>query len=396
MKKNELEMILQEGEGYKIEFKKSVNSDLSKELAAMANSSGGRIFIGINDDNEIIGTEKTNKLLSQIQDMASSCDPGVAIEIESFENILIVHVKEGMNKPYRANKGFYFRNGANSQKMTTREITEYIQAEGKVRFDEILRDDLDIKNILDIGLLDEFLHKANISKTLDNFSILHNLSVLSYRDNVPFLNNAGVLFFTKEPVNYLFHTIVTCVLFKGTERHTILDKKDFSRDIVENIENTMVFLKQHLKLRYEITSLRRKEIPEIPEVALREAVINAVCHRDYFEKGANVLVAIFDDKVEITNPGGLPKGLSSKDFGKKSIARNPIIASLFQRNGYIEKMGTGISRIRTAAKESGIQEPVFSFNTFFTVEFPREIPDAEEKTSGITTQEKVPQIKADE
>ncbi|MCK4543852.1 MAG: putative DNA binding domain-containing protein, partial [Spirochaetales bacterium] len=387
MTRNELEMILQEGEGYKLEFKENLNSDLSKGLAAMANSSGGRIFIGINDRNEVSGIKRTNKLLSRIQDMASQCDPRVVIEIEPFDNILIIHVKEGLNKPYRANKGFYIRNGANSQKMTTREITEFIQAEGKVRFDEILRDDLDTNSILDIGLLDQFLQEAGINKALDNYSILHNLAVLSYRDNVPFLNNAGVLFFTKEPVNYLFHTVVTCVLFKGTERHTILDKKDFSRNIVENIENTMVFLQQHLKLRYEITSLRRKEILEIPEIALREAVINAVCHRDYFEKGANVLVAIFDDRVEITNPGGLPKGLSAKDFGKKSISRNPVIASLFQRNGYIEKMGTGISRIRTAAKESGIQEPVFSFNTFFTVEFPRETAEVKYKTSGKTTQE---------
>ena len=104
----------------------------------------------------------------------------------------------------------------------------------------------------------------------------------------------------------------------------------------------MLFLKQHIAVRYEFDgSPKRIEIPEIPFEALREAVINAVCHRDYFEKGANAMVEIFDDRVEISSPGGLVKGLDKKNFGKKSILRNANIASLFHRMGYIEKMGTG-------------------------------------------------------
>jgi len=92
------------------------------------------------------------------------------------------------------------------------------------------------------------------------------------------------------------------------------------------------YLKQHLKVRYEFDgSPARKEIPEIPYEALREAVINAVIHRDYFEKGVNVMIEIFDDRVEITSPGGLPKGLKVEDFGKVSLLRNPNIANLMQR-----------------------------------------------------------------
>ena len=141
MNAKELALILEEGEGYKIEFKENVNTDLSRELAAMANSSGGRIFLGINDANEISGVEVDNSLISKVQDFAAQCDPSVDIDIERFENILIIHVKEGLNKPYCCTKGFYIRSGANSQKLSTREITEFIQAEGKVRFDEIVRSD---------------------------------------------------------------------------------------------------------------------------------------------------------------------------------------------------------------------------------------------------------------
>jgi len=97
----------------------------------------------------------------------------------------------------------------------------------------------------------------------------------------------------------------------------------------------MLYLKQHLNVRYEFDgAAARKEIPEIPHATLREAVINAVIHRDYFEKGANVIVEIFDDRVEITSPGGLPKGLKMEDFGSVSLLRNPNIANLMQRIDY--------------------------------------------------------------
>ncbi|MCP4755488.1 MAG: AAA family ATPase, partial [Proteobacteria bacterium] len=136
-----------------------------------------------------------------------------------------------------------------------------------------------------------------------------------------------------------------------------------------------LLLKKHLNLRIEIEGLRHQKILEIPELALREAIVNAVCHRDYFEKGANVMVEIYDDRLEITNPGGLPKTLKVEDFGKKSVCRNSIIASLLLRTDYIEKMGTGINRIKEALKEANCPKPIFEFDTFFTMTFPRVVQD---------------------
>lgn len=109
----------------------------------------------------------------------------------------------------------------------------------------------------------------------------------------------------------------------------------------------MHFLKQHINVRYKMDgSLQRTEIYEFPLEALREAVVNAVTHRDYFRHGSHVTVEIFDDRIEISSPGGLPKGLNVKDFGKKAVRRNQIIASLFQRIKLVESIGTGISKIR--------------------------------------------------
>lgn len=99
----------------------------------------------------------------------------------------------------------------------------------------------------------------------------------------------------------------------------------------------------------------------MPYDALREAFINAVAHRDYFEKGANVMVEMFADRIEITNFGGLVKGLKPEDFGKKSVLRNPNIANLLHRTGYIEKRGTGINKMRRLVAEAGLP-PIESMN----------------------------------
>ncbi len=118
---DELALVLEEGEGYSLEFKQNINSDLPKEMVAFANASGGRIFIGVNDNNRIVGCPLSNKTFSKIEDMAAACDPPVAIEIEKLpkHKIVVIHVPEGANRPHRCAKGFYLRNGTSSQKMST-------------------------------------------------------------------------------------------------------------------------------------------------------------------------------------------------------------------------------------------------------------------------------------
>jgi ATP-dependent DNA helicase RecG len=117
-------------------------------------------------------------------------------------------------------------------------------------------------------------------------------------------------------------------------------------------------------------------------------VINAVCHRDYLEQGAQVMVEVFDDRVEIYNPGGLPKGLTAKDFGRRSVCRNPRIAGLLLRCNYIEKMGSGIERIREALAKENCPEVRIRYNTMFTLDFPRPTYKEEDLGRAIVTSEK--------
>ena len=142
-----------------------------------------------------------------------------------------------------------------------------------------------------------------------------------------------------------------------------------------NVDDAMLFLIKHLRMSYRIESLQRENILELPEDALREAVVNAVCHRDYFEKGARVMVEIYDDRVEIVSPGGVCKGITRENFGTVSITRNPILASMLYRIKYIEQMGTGIARMKNATREAKVPEPKFVFASFFKVIFSRNMID---------------------
>jgi ATP-dependent DNA helicase RecG len=223
-----------------------------------------------------------------------------------------------------------------------------------------------ISTYLDEGKLNHFLELSNIENKLPNEDLLINLDV-AIKDSETYFNNAGILFFSDASKAFLPHSSIDCVLFKGTDKANISDRKEFDDDIISNIEDALLFCRTHLKVEYKIDGSRRTEVLEIPEVALREAIVNAVAHRDYLVTGARVSIEIFDDRVDISNPGGLPPGLSKNEFGKRSLTRNPILSSLLYRSKYIERLGTGISRIKDALKNVNLPEPIFHFDGFFTI-----------------------------
>ena len=213
---------------------------------------------------------------------------------------------------------------------------------------------------------------AKISDVLEREAILKNLNCAGMSGGKFCFTNAGALFFRVNDEDVVFrHAGIVCALYKGTDKAYILDAKELNGDIVSNVDDAIVFLKKHLRVSYKIEGLRRENILELPEDALREAVVNAICHRDYFEKGARVMVEIFDDRVDIVSPGGVCKGITRENFGTVSITRNSVIASMFFRIDYIEQMGTGIRRMRNAAREANVAEPEFEFTGFFKVTFKR-------------------------
>ena len=362
MNKKELKFILQEGEGFRIEFKESFDpKNLSKEFVAFANSEGGKILLGVRDDGTIKGIEIDNKLKSQIQDLARNCDPEVKISLEERGKVIIVNIEEGKDKPYKSSQGFFIRQGASSQKMKRDEIIDFISEEGKLKFDRGITN----VNKYDPKLISEYLKKAGIKQRISK-DILFNLGVV---DKNGFFNNTGILFFTKEPKQILINAYITCARYKGTEKVNVIDRKDFVDDLVTQVEQAVEFVKRNTKLEYEIKGLYRKEIPEYPIEAVREAILNAVMHRDYLEKGANVQVDIFDDKLTVTNIGGLIKPLTKEKLGTLAVRRNPLIADLFHRIHLVEKMGTGINRIKEECKKHGNINFEIETNGYFIARF---------------------------
>ena len=368
----DLDVILREGESYTIEFKESADKSIASEVCAFANASGGRLFIGVSDSGKVVGADVSNAARSRVQDTINQIEPRLEVEIAVHDDIMLVTVPEGKNKPYSCAKGFYLRSGPNSQKLERDSIIEFLRNEEHIRYDEIVRKDLPLDERFDEKAYKRYIRAAKISEVLDKETILRNLDCAADVDGRLCFTNVGALFFrvNDEDVKYR-HAGIVCALYKGVDKAYIIDAKELNGDLVSNIDEAVNFLKRHLNMRYKIETLRRENILELPEDALRESVINAACHRNYFEKGARIMVEVFDDRVEITNPGGVCKGITAENFGRISISRNSVVASMLYRIDYIEQMGTGIMRIKNAAIDANVAEPKFDLHDFFRVTFMR-------------------------
>ncbi len=135
MRHNDLDILIQEGEGTTLEFKESLSSSFARELVAFANTIGGKILLGVRDDGSIVGVQDTNALRARVQDIARNCDPPVRVRAEPVGDVFAVHVKESDAKPVQCTEGFFWRQGAVTQKLTRNEIRGFFRLEGVVRFD---------------------------------------------------------------------------------------------------------------------------------------------------------------------------------------------------------------------------------------------------------------------
>ena len=231
--------VLENGEDYKTEFKQKLDAGLDREITAFANSSGGKIYIGITDEGKVKGINITNQLKSRIEDIAKNCDPKISISIQVLkeDRILIVEVPESENKPHRCSSGFYIRSGASSQKLTRDEILNFAEKEDMINFDKQTCKDFSFKRDFDKEKLFNFMDRTGIKYSRKNhIQLLENLKVAKRKGSKTTLNNAGILFFSKDLSQSFFHTAIACGLFKGTEKVHVLNSARFNKDLVENNE----------------------------------------------------------------------------------------------------------------------------------------------------------------
>ncbi|MCK4905692.1 putative DNA binding domain-containing protein [bacterium] len=356
MDRQELLELIKTGEGFTLELKESIGNSLGKEICAFANASGGKIILGVKDNSEIIGYTLTNKEKSQISDIAWNMNPAFSVSIEQYENLAVITVSEGNNKPYSVSGHFYLRIGANSQQLNRDEIKDFFQIEGLVVFDEKLNKDFNVLKDLNKKAYDIFLERANIKTKFSPTKLLSNLGFI--KDGI--ITNAGVLFFCKDISKFFLNTHITCVLFQGNNKAIILDKCDFKLDLMTNYEKSIEYLKSKLNTEYYIT-FDRKEFLELPEDALREAVLNAIAHRDYFSP-AHIQLNIFQDRIEIVNPASFPSKITIDFLMSGSYPKNKFLFSMMLRADLIEHIGSGIERIKEAMLNYKLEEPIFQYD----------------------------------
>ena len=386
MKQTDIDILLREGEGSMLEYKESLSSSFARDVVAFANSSGGKILLGVRDDGTVVGIRDSNKLRAQIQDIARNCDPSVKVLIGVVGKVMVITVRESETKPVQCREGFFWRQGAGTQKLSRDEIRDFFRSEGAIRFDLSVCPKFRYPEDFDREKFDAWIKQSRITPRRRIDDVLVNIEVAERAGRRLIFRNAGVLSFAKNINHFFPQAYVTCLLAKGTDKVNILDRKDFAGGLVSDIEESLRFIERNTRTGYRIEKLRREDVPEYPMRALWEAITNAVMHRDYFEAGANVFVEIYDDRIEISNPGGLPKGLSKEELGTRSVRRNPLIADLLHRIALIEKAGTGIRRMREDARRHQCPEPKFTVNGFFTATFWPNIEIARKITPEVTEQ----------
>jgi len=216
--------------------------------------------------------------------------------------------------------------------------------------------------------LNKFLSLAGISESTSIKNILVNLGVAEKQEKTLYFNNSGVLFFAKEPQKFIPRSVFTVALFKDKVGVDIIDRKEIKGSLFAIVQQVMDFVKLYRKVAYRFTGEpQRREIYEYPLEAIREAVINSVMHKDYFEHGHNNIFRFFPDRIRIENFWVKPRHFI---LGETVYRRNPLIVDLFSRIHFGEKMGTGIHRMKEICRKENAPYPEIEYNeNYFYITF---------------------------
>ena len=357
----ELLELINKGEGYHLEFKleEENNEDFAKTIVCFANTDGGKILIGVDDTGRTIGVSDIDKVMLRMDDIAlNRCDPPVIILQESInidgKNVVIVNVEKGSQRPYRTKSGHYYIRSSNRCRQATREeLLRIFQSAKSLFYDEIPINNSKLTD-LDISSFKFFLRKyLNIETNNDEniINYLCNFHLLEKESLTPTFT--GILFFANNPQNFVSESRVVCANIEGTDiSQTDLETKNLTGKISDIINNVEDFFKLVLSNKHKIKDFRPESEFEIPMTVLREAIVNAIAHRDY-TINAPIRVLIFTNRVEIHSPGRLPNTVTVESIkvGGSHVLRNPTIYNMLLKMGLVTDLGSGVRRIIKLVKE---------------------------------------------
>ncbi len=378
-----------------LELKRST-SELKEAVisigAILNKHQGGELYFGIKNNGDVVGQDVSEKTLREIsQAIAQHIEPKIYPQVEraAINGKQCIKVGfAGTDFPYFAYGRVYKRVSDEDRQLSAKEIENMIldKNHDKLGWDDKIckkagSRDLDDKTIKQFIRLAKKSGRLPISK--DSKKILLEKLLLLEGDKV---NNAAVVSFGKTPDHFFPNVLIRCGRFKGDTK--FIDMRDISGNLFSATEQVMRFFREHLSIGAEIKGLLREETWEIPLEALREAVLNALIHRDYKENSF-VYIKIYDERIVITNPGNLPKGLAIKDLLRphQSRLRNPLIARVFYYAGFIDAWGHGILNIVNLLKQQGLSMPVFEeLKDGFYVTFKRPQRTGSEKSAEKDTE----------
>ncbi|WNG20786.1 hypothetical protein F0U63_43375 [Cystobacter fuscus] len=368
----ELEQRLKLGEDTVTEFKSTVvnnyqvdSKDIAKAITAMANTKGGLLFLGVEDDGMVSGAgtpQQVDKLMLQVSNICQSIQPPLTCSFQKLEfqgqTLLVVEVPRfSAERPYHAAGKYYVRDANQSREARRDELRRLLES-ADYHFDEEPVAGSRFED-LDPEAIRVFL--AILYDEPDEASGRQLLSALQCLDATGTPTVTGMLLFGREPQRRFLDARISAVLVKGTELTSdFVDRKEITGRLFDQVDDAVTFLKKNVRSPSHVEGLERIE-EGLPEKVLREAVLNAVAHRDY-RAASQVRIYVFDDRVEIVNPGELLNQLTLEGIriGGISQRRNPVLAGLLARARRRENLGMGVPEMIRQMKARKLPPPEFS------------------------------------
>ncbi len=356
-------------EGKTLEFKRDLSSlsPILKTLVAFANTAGGTLVIGVQDDGAVVGIadalREEERLASSIADsIRPAMTPDIDLVSHDGKTLLLVRVPHWRGPFYLRSEGpqdgVYVRLGSTNRRAGPELLAELQRALSGLSFDQMPCPDLSADD-LDPERIRRYF--AAIGRKVSQ-EHLESLGVLVAQAGRLTPSHGGLILFGRDaPRQRLFPDArVSCARFRGVERVDFLDRLDIEGTVLDALDETPKFIRRNTRLAARIVTMRRQDIPEYPEIALREVLVNAVAHADYSLTGMRLRVAIYADRLEVENPGMLPFGMTLDDLkAGVSRIRNRVIVRVLRELGLVEEWGTGYRRVMQACEEGGYPPPTW-------------------------------------
>jgi ATP-dependent DNA helicase RecG len=380
MDQSEILKLIKKGESKTVEFKETFDNKAIETAVAFANTRGGQILIGVSDKGAKKGVQIGKEtLIGWTNQISQGTQPRIIPEVESSEIeskiIAVIQIKEFPIKPVSTKGRCYRRVGKSNRLMTPQDIAEmHLHSTGtswdKMPSPDATMSDIDPEKIKRYIRQSRDAGRRDVGDREEPLEILKKLELVKKGK----LTWAALLLFRKGTKYLRFQGMVHCGRFK--EETIVIDNRMIEGTIIEQIDEAMDFIRKNISVKFVMTGKpQRDEVWDYPLEAIRESVINAVCHRDY-TMPSNTEVRIYDDRLTIWNPGGLPLGITMEDLLKPhgSVLRNKGIGAVLYDMGLIEQWGSGISKMQNLCSSAGIPVPHFEeYQSGFLVEFRKNI-----------------------